>query len=83
MIATVIGAPLDDAERLHRLSNLLQSQFDAIALMTRRDELEQAATDFDAYVRRLVEARRSTPGDDLVSDLVAIVVIDLFEVVEI
>ena len=52
MIATVVGAPLEDAAELHRLSNLLQSQFDAIALMTRRDELEQAATDFDAYVRR-------------------------------
>ena len=36
MIATVVGAPLEDAPRLHELSNLLQSQFDAIAVMTRR-----------------------------------------------
>ena len=71
MIATVVGAPLEDAENLHRLSNLLQSQFDAIALMTRRAELEQAAVEFDAYAHELVEQRRSSPGDDLVSQLIA------------
>jgi len=71
MIATVVGAPLEDAENLHRLSNLLQSQFDAIALMTRREQLEQAAVEFDAYAHELVERRRSSPGDDLVSQLIA------------
>lgn len=72
MIATVVGAPLEDAPRLHELSNLLQSQFDAIAVMTRRAELEQAALEFDEYARGLVEARRSEPGDDLVSRLVQV-----------
>jgi cytochrome P450 len=71
MIATVIGAPLDDAERLHELSNLLQGQFDAIALATKREELEAAAVEFDAYVERLVAERRERPGDDLVSILIA------------
>ena len=71
MIATVVGAPIEDAANLHRLSNLLQSQFDAIALMTRREELEQAAVEFDAYAHGLVERRRSSPGDDLVSQLIA------------
>jgi cytochrome P450 len=71
MIATVIGAPLADAERLHELSNLLQSQFDAIALTTRREELEEAAVEFDAYVERLVAERREDPGDDLVSRLIS------------
>jgi cytochrome P450 len=72
MIATVVGAPLEDAPRLHELSNLLQSQFDAIAVMTRREELEQAALEFDEYARALVEARRRDPGDDLVSRLVQV-----------
>jgi cytochrome P450 len=72
MIATVVGAPLEDAPRLHELSNLLQSQFDAIALMTRREELERAATEFDQYTRALVETRRKEPGDDLVSRLVQV-----------
>jgi cytochrome P450 len=71
MIATVVGAPREDAPRLHRLSNLLQSQFDAIAVMTRREELEAAALEFDGYVRKLVEERRSSPADDLVSTLIA------------
>ena len=70
MIAAVIGAPLEDAERLHELSNLLQSQFDAIALTTRREELEQAAVEFDAYVEQLVSERRESPGDDLASRLI-------------
>jgi cytochrome P450 len=72
MIATVVGAPLEDAPRLHELSNLLQSQFDAIAVMTRREELEQAALEFDRYTRALVEKRRRDPQDDLVSRLVQI-----------
>jgi cytochrome P450 len=71
MIATVIGAPLADAERLHELSNLLQGQFDAIALTTRREELEAAAVEFDAYVEGLVAERREDPGNDLVSRLIA------------
>ena len=57
--------------RLHELSNLLQSQFDAIAVVTRREELERAAEAFEAYARELVERRRSDPGDDLVSRLIA------------
>src|SRR3954447_20228971 len=70
MIAAVIGAPLEDAERLHELSNLLQAQFDAIALATRRGEVEAAAVEFDAYVERLVSERRESPGDDLISRLI-------------
>jgi len=71
MIATVIGAPPEDAARLHELSNLLQSQFDAIALATRREELEAAAVEFDEYVERLVTQRKADLGDDLVSRLIA------------
>jgi len=71
MVATVIGAPLEDAERLHELSHLLQGQFDAIALATRREELESAAIEFDDYVERLVAGRRDNLGDDLVSRLIA------------
>jgi cytochrome P450 len=72
MIATVVGAPLEDAPRLHQLSNLLQSQFDAIAVMTRREELERAAEEFEEYARALVERRRSDPGDDLLSRLISV-----------
>ena len=36
VIATVMGAPLTDAPRLHHWSNWIQKQFDAEALMTER-----------------------------------------------
>jgi cytochrome P450 len=71
VIATVVGAPLDDWDRLQRLSNLLQSQFDAIAVMTRRSELEEAAEEFESYVEELVAQRRGDPRDDLASALIA------------
>jgi cytochrome P450 len=70
VIATVVGAPLDDWDVLQRLSNLLQSQFDAIAVMTRRAELEQAAVEFERYVQELIEERRGDPRDDLASALI-------------
>jgi cytochrome P450 len=71
VIATVVGAPLEDWDRLQRLSNLLQSQFDAIAVMSRREELEQAAEEFETYVQELVAQRRGDPRDDLASALIA------------
>jgi len=71
VIATVMGAPLADAPRLHRWSNLIQKQFDPEALMTQRDLIEQAVVEFYAYAGALLEARRGDRGDDLVSTLLA------------
>ena len=72
VIATVVGAPLEDWDRLQRLSNLLQSQFDAIAVMTRREELEQAARGVRDVRRASWSAqRRGDPRDDLASALIA------------
>jgi cytochrome P450 len=70
-IATVMGAPLADAPRLHHWSNWIQKQFDAEALMTQRDGIEQAVVEFYAYAEGLLAARRDDPGDDLVSTLLA------------
>src|SRR6476620_4222546 len=41
-IATVMGAPLDDAPKLHRWSNLIQRQFDGPSLLHEREDIEQA-----------------------------------------
>lgn len=69
-IATVMGAPLEDAPRLHHWSNMIQRQF-ASNLLDERAEIEQAVVEFYDYARDLLERRRSSPGDDLISTLIA------------
>jgi cytochrome P450 len=70
MIATVMGAPLSDAERLHEWSNVIQRQF-ASNLFDERERIERAVEEFYGYVDGLIAARRADPGDDLVSKLIA------------
>ena len=68
-IAAVMGAPLQDAPRLHHWSLWIQRQFDAPSLMAERDRIEQAVEEFYEYVGELLEQRRGDPGDDLISTL--------------
>ena len=70
-IATVLGAPHQDAGRLHTWSTWVQRQFDIRALETSRDDIERAVTEAEEYVTGLLEARRAAPGDDLISELLA------------
>jgi cytochrome P450 len=70
-IAAVMGAPLEDAPRLHHWSNWIQRQFDAGSMASERDLIEQAVEEFYAYGEALVRARRNDPGDDLISLLIA------------
>lgn len=69
-IATVMGAPLTDAPRLHHWSNLIQRQF-ASNLLDERAEIEQAVVEFYDYAHDLLAQRRESPGDDLISKLIA------------
>jgi cytochrome P450 len=70
VIATVMGAPLSDAPRLHHWSNWIQRQFSA-DLADKRDVIEQAVVEFYDYVGALLERRRHDPSDDLISKLLA------------
>jgi cytochrome P450 len=70
-IARVMGAPASDAPRLHAWSNWIQRQFDGPSLMTERARIEQAVEEFYVWCRALLDARRTTPGDDLISTLIA------------
>ena len=70
VIATVMGAPLSDAPRLHHWSNWIQRQFSA-DLADKRDVIEQAVVEFYDYVGALLERRREDPSDDLISKLLA------------
>jgi cytochrome P450 len=71
VIAYVMGAPLADAPRLHHWSAWIQRQFDPLSLTTVRAEIEQAVADCYAYIDALIEQRRETPGEDLITDLIA------------
>ncbi|HEX4114969.1 MAG TPA: cytochrome P450 [Solirubrobacteraceae bacterium] len=70
-IATVMGAPISDAPRLHHWSNWIQRQFDAASMMNERAGIEQAVEEFYEYARALLAARREEPSDDLISTLLA------------
>jgi cytochrome P450 len=68
-IATVLGAPLADAPRLHEWSSLVQRQFDIRALANQIPEMERAVTEVYGYVEDLLVQRRAEPGDDLLTAL--------------
>jgi cytochrome P450 len=70
-IAHVLGAPLEDAPRLHHWSNWIQRQFDAASLMNERALIEEACVEAYAYLDELLAARRTSPGDDVISALLA------------
>jgi cytochrome P450 len=71
VITAIMGAPLDDAPKVHEWSHWMQSQFDGPALVYERDRIERAVTEFYAWCDALIERRRSEPGDDLISVLIA------------
>lgn len=71
-IARVMGAPDEDAPRLHDWSMWIQRQFDPIALSDPHAvaTMQQKAGEFYDWVRPLIESRRTTPSDDLISNLI-------------
>jgi len=69
-IATVLGAPHQDAGRLHEWSSWVQRQFDVRALERNLIDIERAVKEVEEYVRALLSARRRDPRDDLISELV-------------
>jgi cytochrome P450 len=69
VIATVMGAPLDDAGRLWEWSNLIQRQF-GMSVLEERTQIEQAVTEFYAWANELLQRRRDDPSDDLISSLI-------------
>jgi cytochrome P450 len=70
-IAAVLGAPDQDAPRLHEWSSLVQQQFDIKALAGGVAEIERAVVEVQDYVEELLRQRRAEPGDDLVTALLA------------
>ena len=69
-IATVMGAPRKDARRLAEWSNWIQRQF-AADFLDHRERIETACGELYEYLNALLEAKRSEPGDDLISTLIS------------
>jgi len=70
VIATVMGAPLEDAGRLWEWSRWIQRQF-GMKVLEEREQIEQAVVEFYAYAGKLVGDRRADPKDDLITTLIA------------
>ena len=70
-IAAVLGAPQQDAPRLHEWSTWVQRQFDIRALGTEPERIERATEELYDYVEQLLELRRREPSGDLISALLA------------
>jgi len=70
VIATVMGAPVADAPRLHHWSNWIQRQFDAASMATEREHIDLAVEQFYEYAAGLLRVRREDPRDDLLSMLI-------------
>ena len=70
VIATVMGAPIQDAQRLWDWSNWIQRQF-GMKVLEERPHIEKAVTEFYDWAAELLTRRRDDPGDDLISTLIA------------
>jgi cytochrome P450 len=71
VIADLLGVPRDDHARLRDWSQAIVHMYEpGVGESTKTAALE-ASTAFSDYVRGVVEQRRSSPGDDLITDLIS------------
>jgi cytochrome P450 len=71
VIASVMGVDRRYAPKLHEWSNVIQRQFDAASLISERPAIEAAVAEFYDWADELIEGRRGSPGEDLITDLIA------------
>ena len=71
VIADLLGVPRADHVQLRAWSQAIVHMYEHDVDETDRDEAVAASVAFADYVRALLVERRASPGDDLVSDLLA------------
>ena len=71
VICELIGVPLSDSTQLSRWTVVVHSVLAPVARPELLSRANQAADDFMSYIRALVTKRRTTPGEDLLSALIA------------
>lgn len=76
VIADLLGVPSDDRHKFQQWS-------DTILTLTKyqKSDADAARIEFGTYLAGLIEAKRSSPGDDLLSELVTDGELDLVELV--
>ncbi|MGO8937130.1 MAG: cytochrome P450 [Mycobacterium sp.] len=77
VICRLLGIPLEDEPQFRRASALLAQALDPFATFTGElpggiEERLQSGLWLREYFRGLIEQRRSRPGDDFISDLIAV-----------
>ncbi|MEU5691015.1 cytochrome P450 [Actinosynnema sp. NPDC020468] len=72
VIAELLGVPAADRPLLQPWSNAIVKMYEYGLPAEKEAAAERAAAEFVAYLRELVAHRRASPGEDLVSDLVAV-----------
>ena len=71
-ICRLLGVPVEKADDLLAWSHAMVAMYQARRDRATEDAAVAASAAFDAYMRDLIEARRSAPGDDLLSALIAV-----------
>ncbi len=71
VIADLLGVPREDHVKLRDWSQAIVHMYEpGVGALTKASAIE-ASTAFSDYVRGVVDDRRSSPGEDLISDLIA------------
>jgi cytochrome P450 len=71
VIAELLGVPERDWSLLRPWSNAIVKMYEYAVSTEQRAAAETASREFVDYLRELVAVRRRTPGDDLISSLIA------------
>ena len=71
VICALVGVPSDDWARFSRWADLILQSL-SLNVAARLAEIEKAIEEIDEYVSALIDQRRSYPGNDLLSELIAV-----------
>ena len=71
VIAEMLGVPAADREQFKAWSNPLAQSVDPTASPDMLQEAQRMLPELTAYLERIIEERRQTPGPDLISSLIA------------
>ncbi|MFT7596767.1 MAG: cytochrome P450 [Paracoccaceae bacterium] len=69
-IARLLGVPTDMAPHLLDWSHRMVAMYQASRTRATEDAAASAAQDFSTFLRRYVDIRRTSPGDDLITRLI-------------